>query len=218
MISEELLDKAARDLYAGVLSDACDRLGLKTRAIADEIRPIWTGAVLCGIAQVIHAEATGWRPMSPYARQIEAIDAIRPGSIVISTIGRDPGCALWGELFSTAARARGARGALIDGNVRDTNQITEIGFPVFARGFSPVDSYGRLEVVPDITRAEVGGVEIASGDLIFGDVDGIVAIPEEAAEAALRIAFEKHDAEGTMRDELRAGAMLKDAFARHQVL
>jgi regulator of RNase E activity RraA len=218
LIDTAVLDRAAAQLYAGLLSDACDRLGLKGRVLADEARPIWAGAVLCGMAQVIHAEATGWEPASPYARQIEAIDAIRPDSVVIATIERDPGCALWGELFSTAARARGTRGALVDGKIRDSRQIEEMRFPVFARGYSPLDSYGRLEVVPDVASVEVGGVLVTSGDLVFGDVDGIVVIPAAHAEEALRLAFEKHDAEDTMRDDLRAGSLLRDAFDRHRVL
>ena len=91
-------------------------------------------------------------------------------------------------------------------------------FPIFNRGFSPEDSLGRLEVVPNVTSVVVGGVETRAGDLVFGDIDGVVVVAEEHAADALRIAFEKHDTEDTMRDELRAGALLKDAFARHRVL
>ena len=218
MITSEMLDRAATQLYSGLLSDACDRLGIPDRVVKPGIRPAWSGAILCGIVRVIHAEATGWQPMSPYARQIDAIDALRPDDLVLATIGNDPGCGLWGELFSTAARARGARGVLVDGNIRDTVKLETMRFPVFNRGFSPADSLGRLEVVPDVVSVVVGGVEIRNGDLMFGDIDGVIAIPQEQAADALRIAFEKQDVEDTMRDELRAGALLKDAFQRHQVL
>jgi 4-hydroxy-4-methyl-2-oxoglutarate aldolase len=218
MSANERLDRVASQLYSGLLSDACDRLGIKGRVVDFGIRPAWRGAILCGWARVIHAEATGWMPMSPYARQIEAIDAIQTDDLVVATVGSDPGCGLWGELFSTAARVRGARGALVDGNIRDTDKVEAMGFPIFSRGFSPMDSLGRLEVVPDIRSVVVGGVEIASGDLVFGDIDGIVVLPKDEADAALRIAFEKHDAEDTMRDDLRGGSTLRDAFNRHGVL
>ncbi|HEY6571021.1 MAG TPA: hypothetical protein VIZ22_12060 [Candidatus Limnocylindrales bacterium] len=218
MTATDLLDRVAAELYSGLLSDACDRLGLVSRVVQPGIRPAWDGAVLCGNARIMHAEATGWQPMSPYARQIEALDRLRPDDLVISTIGRDPGCGLWGELFSTAARARGARGALVDGNIRDTVKIAAMRYPVFNRGFSPMDSLGRLEVVPDLTVSVVGGVEIHDGDLVFGDIDGIVVVPEARAQEVLDLAFAKHDAENTMRADIEAGSLLADAFARHRVL
>jgi len=84
--------------------------------------------------------------------------------------------------------------------------------------FSPEDSLGRLEVVPDVLSVVVGGVEVRAGDLVFGDIDGVVIVPQLQAPEVLRIAFEKHDTEDTMRDELRAGVLLKDAFERHRVL
>ncbi len=218
MIATDVLDRASTLLYSGLLSDACDRLGITSRVVRPGLRPAWTGATLCGNARLIHAQATGWQPMSPYARQIEALDALGRDDLVVATVGNDPGCGLWGELFSTAARARGARGALVDGNIRDTDKVASMRFPVFNRGFSPEDSLGRLEVVPDVLSVVVGGVEIRNGDLVFGDVDGVVVVPADQAADVLRVAFEKHATEDTMRDELRAGVLLKDAFERHRVL
>ena len=109
MTDTQVLDRAAAELYSGLLSDACDRLGVRDRVVAPGLRPAWSGATLCGNARIIHAQATGWQPITPYARQIEALDALGPDDLVVATIGNDPGCGLWGELFSTAARARGAR-------------------------------------------------------------------------------------------------------------
>lgn len=218
MIDPDLLDQAANELYSALLSDACDRLGIQGRVISPGIRPLSPGDVLCGVAQVIHAQTTGWEPISPYARQIEALDAIRPDAVVVSTVGGEPGCALWGELFSTAVRARGGRGVLIDGDVRDAGKIVKMGFPAFARGFNPADSYGRLEVVPDVTTVFVGSVEITNGDLIFGDIDGIVAVPGESSADVLRVAFEKRRAENSVRDDLLQGLTLRQAFDRHGAL
>jgi regulator of RNase E activity RraA len=218
MTPTDQLERAAAILYSGLLSDACDRLGITGRVVSPGLRPAWAGAVLCGNARIIHSMGTGWEPITPYARQIEALDALQPDDLVIATVGNDPGCGLWGELFSTAARARGARGALVDGNMRDTDKVATMRFPVLNRGFSPLDSFGRTEVVPGVTKVVVGGVDVHTGDLVFGDIDGVVIIPEGAAAEVLRVAFEKQAAEDTMRDELRAGAMLKDAFQRHRVL
>lgn len=218
MTTTEDLDRAAAQLYSGLISDACDRLRIPGRVVQPGLRPAWTGAVLCGNARIIHSVATGWQPIAPYARQIEALDALRPDDLVVATVAGEPGCGLWGELFSTAARARGARGALVDGYIRDADKVSAMRFPVFNRGFSPLDSLGRTEVVPDVATVTVGGVEVHDGDLVFGDIDGVVVVPREAASEVLRIAFEKHASEDTMRDELRAGSLLKDAFQRHRVM
>jgi regulator of RNase E activity RraA len=218
MIPTDQLDRTTSVLYSGLLSDACDRLGIKGRVIEPGIRPAWPGAILCGNARIIHSMGTGWEPITPYARQIESLDALQPNDLVVATIGNDPGCGLWGELFSTAARARGARGALVDGNIRDTAKVSAMGFPVFNRGFSPLDSYGRTEVVPGVTSVTVGGVEVHTGDLVFGDIDGVIVVPGGSAPEVLRLAFEKQAAEDTMRDELRAGSLLGEAFQRHRVL
>lgn len=218
MTPADQLDRAAAVLYSGLLSDACDRLGITGRVIEPGLRPAWEGAVLCGNARIIHSMGTGWEPITPYARQIEALDALQPDDLVVATVGNDPGCGLWGELFSTAARARGARGALVDGNIRDTAKVSTMRFPVFNRGFSPLDSYGRTEVVPGVASVTVGGVEVRTGDLVFGDIDGVIVVPGGSAPEVLRLAFEKQAAEDTMRDELRAGALLGEAFQRHRVL
>lgn len=218
MTPADQLDRAAAVLYSGLLSDACDRLGITGRVIEPGLRPAWSGAVLCGNARIIHSMGTGWAPITPYARQIEALDALQPDDLVVATVGNDPGCGLWGELFSTAARARGARGVLVDGNMRDTAKVAAMHFPAFNRGFSPLDSYGRTEVVPGITSVTVGGVDVHTGDLVFGDIDGVIVVPEESAPEVLRLAFEKQAAEDTMRDELRGGALLGEAFQRHRVL
>ncbi len=75
-----------------------------------------------------------------------------------------------------------------------------------------------VEIVPGITSVTVGGVDVHTGDLVFGDIDGVIVVPEESAPEVLRLAFEKQAAEDTMRDELRAGALLGEAFQRHRVL
>lgn len=91
-------------------------------------------------------------------------------------------------------------------------------FPVFHGGIGPLDTKGRARMVEMDTPVECGGVLIHPGDLIFGDVDGVVVIPQARAAAVLARAFEKVKAENTTRDELLAGSLLRDVYERHGVL
>src|SRR5262249_26357356 len=124
----------------------------------------------------------------------------------------------WGELLTTASRARGAVGAVTDGFVRDVRGIRAAKFPVFHGGVAPLDSKGRGKVADIDVPIECGGVRIEPGDLIFGDVDGVVAVPRKIEEEVLSRAFAKVAGENSTRDELMRGAKLKDVFDRYGVL
>jgi regulator of RNase E activity RraA len=124
----------------------------------------------------------------------------------------------WGELLTTAARARGAVGCVTDGLVRDVRLIREMRFPVFSGGIGPLDSKGRGTVVAIDVPVECGGVLVSPGDWIFGDVDGVVVLPGSLCERALRDALQKAASENTVRAELAAGEPLASVFARHGIL
>ncbi|HEV2124024.1 MAG TPA: RraA family protein, partial [Chloroflexota bacterium] len=124
----------------------------------------------------------------------------------------------WGELLSTAAKQRGARGAVIDGYVRDVRQIEAMRWPVFSTGMYPVDSAGRSMVVEYGQPVECGGVLVREGDIIFGDVDGIVVIPREIERETVERALAKVDGENRTREALQAGMTLTEVYARYGVL
>lgn len=124
----------------------------------------------------------------------------------------------WGELMTTAAIARGARGAILDAFVRDVKKIIKLGFPVFAVGIKPLDSKGRGYMVDYDCPVECGGVPIESGDLVFADYDGVVVIPQEAEEEVLRRALEKAQMENLSKKELQAGCYLREVYAKYGVL
>ena len=125
---------------------------------------------------------------------------------------------IWGELLSTAARARGARGAVIDGFIRDARQILAMGFPVFTTGLSPVDSNGRGDVVAYNVPIECGGVTVNPGDIVFGDADGIVVIPKAVETEVITAAVEKVSGEDRTRDALRDGATLREVYDKYGIL
>jgi regulator of RNase E activity RraA len=117
-----------------------------------------------------------------------------------------------------AVPARGARGAVVDGLVRDVMKIEAIEFPVFAAGIKPVDSRGRGMVVDYNRPVDCGGVLVSPGDLVVADYDGIIVVPAEAVPAAVRLATEKVALENNTRKELSDGAYLRDVFAKYGVL
>jgi regulator of RNase E activity RraA len=154
----------------------------------------------------------------PYAKEIEAVDSILPGEVVVVATGRSTRNAPWGELLSTAAMARGARGAVVDGLIRDVKKIETMGFPIFAAGIKPVDSRGRGLVMEYNVAVECGGVLVTPRDLVFADYDGIVVVPAARVQDVIRLANEKVSRENHTRAELKEGAYLRDVYKKYGVL
>ena len=215
---DELFDLITARLYTAVVSDILDRLGHRDHAMCPEIRALEDGATIVGRAMPLRVEEVATLPDEPYRGEIAAIDDLRPGEIAVLAAAGTCRAALWGELFSNAARARGARGAIADGYVRDRPKIRQIGFPVFARGTLPLDCNGRTAVVAHREPATCGGLLVHPEDVVFGDEDGIVAIPERLVEETIRLALEKVSTENAAREAIRQGALLREAFDRYRVL
>src|SRR6185436_8994950 len=113
----------------------------------------------------------------PYAIEIEAVDSLLPGEVAVIGTQKSKRNAPWGELLSTAAKARGARGAIVDGLIRDVKKMEELGFPVFAAGIKPVDSMGRGWVTSYNDPVECAEVIVHPGDFVFADYDGVIVVP-----------------------------------------
>jgi 4-hydroxy-4-methyl-2-oxoglutarate aldolase len=205
-------------LYTAVISDALDELGYREQALREFLRPISGNERFAGWARTISCVDVYHVPEDPYAMEIEAVDSILPGEVVVVSTAGSLQNAPWGELLSTAAQARGARGAVIDGLVRDVRKIQSIGFPVFARGIKPVDSKGRGDIIHYNMPIECAGARVSPGDLIVADYDGVIAIPAEVLPNVIELASEKVAKENGSREELKKGAYLKDVYARYGVL
>src|SRR5205807_6541321 len=130
-----------------VLADVLDGQGHRNSALPAELRPLRTGWTLFGRAATLSAVTVGAEPEQPYAIELECVDLLQAGDVLVATTNGDRSSALWGELLSTACRAHGAVGAVIDGLTRDAAKIVAMDFPVFAAGYSPLDSKGRLDGV-----------------------------------------------------------------------
>jgi regulator of RNase E activity RraA len=205
-------------LSSAVLADVLDALGHRTSALPPEVRPLRPEWKLFGRAVTLATVPVAAEPEKPYAVELECIDALRPGDVLVATTNGDRGSALWGELLSTASRAHGAVGAVIDGLTRDAEKIVAMNFPVFAAGFSPLDSRGRLDGVSYNQPVRVGACVVRPGDWVFGDVDGVCVVPAHLAEAAFAKALEKVTGENRVRAELAKGRSVREVFAEYGIL
>jgi len=211
----------AAELGTSMVSDALDALGRRQQCLGWDIGPICgtTPAVaIAGRAHPLAVEVVETPATTPYVGLLAALDAVGPGDLVVLPTSRDVTAAVWGELLSTACRARGAVGVVTDGVVRDVPQINELGFPVFARGTRPTDIDGRLEVVAHGVEARIDDVTIAPGDLVVADEDGVVVVPSDLVEAALAHASAKRDDEGSFRRAVEDGMSPSDAYRKYRVL
>ena len=205
-------------LYSAVLADVLDALGHRTSALPPTLRPLRPEWRLFGRAATLSAIPVVSEPADPYAVELECIDALRPGDVLVATMNGDRGSALWGELLSTAARGRGATGAVIDGLTRDAAKIVQMDFPVFAAGFSPLDSKGRIDGISHGQPIRIGECVVRPGDWVFGDMDGIVVVPAALADQAFPRALEKVRGENRVREELLKGRSVREVFAEYGIL
>lgn len=213
-------DRMARDLYVAVISDMLDGLGLRNQVMRPLVRPInpSSAPVLVGRTATVVVAPQFEVVEQPYTNQIAAIDALSPDDVMVIATGGNDEIAVWGELFSNAAMARGARGMITDGCHRDTRMIQDLGFPVFSRGSRPVDISGRGTVISHGRPIEVAGVRVEPGDVVFAEIDGIAVIPQAVADEVVARAFEKVAKEDGAREDLRNGALLAEVWARYKVL
>ena len=214
----ELFDMMEKVLYAAVLSDALDAAGYREQTLRHTIRPLYAEAIVVGRAMPVLCIDVYEIPDEPYQQEIAAVDSLKANDIFVCSTNESTRNCIWGELLSTAARARGARGAIIEGFIRDARQIMEMRFPVFMTGLSPVDSYGRGDVVAYNVPIECGGVTVHPGDIVFGDIDGVVVIPQAVEVEVIAAALEKVRGENRTRDELRAGARLREVYDKYGIL
>jgi regulator of RNase E activity RraA len=205
-------------LFSAVLADVLDTLGHRASALPVSIRPLKPDWKILGRAVTLSAVAVRAEPEKPYAVELACIDSLRPGDVLIATTSGEQKSALWGELLSTSARAHGAVGAVLDGLTRDAAKILAMDFPVFAAGFSPLDSKGRLDAVSFNQPIYIEHCRVRPGDWVFGDIDGIVVVPAELAERAFPLAVEKVSGENRVRTELAKGRSAREVFDEYGIL
>ena len=210
-------DKLAH-CYSAVLMDIMDQMGLRTQCRDPSIRPLTPQMRAWGEAVTMYFEAVEKVPEAPFQLEMEVIDDLQEGQIIVAQCNAPQLSAFWGGLLSNAALGHHAAGVVTDGGCRDYHEIVSLGFPVFCRGLTPYDSLGRMDGVARDVPIVCGGIPIRPGDLIYADVDGVVAVPQEVADEVVQRAWEKVQGENRVREELRAGASVVETFRKYHIL
>jgi 4-hydroxy-4-methyl-2-oxoglutarate aldolase len=205
-------------LYSAVVCDALDSLDFRKQALSSRVRPLFPAARVIGRARTLASYPVNVIPENPYQKELEALDTIVPDDVLVLATNNDYSSAVWGELLSVAANAKGATGAITDGLTRDASRIIEMKFPVFAAGMSSYDSRGRSEVTAFDVPVECDGVSVHSNDLVFGDFDGVVIIPRRVLAITLETAEKKARSERIVEEEFKKGRKVAEVFAEHGIL
>jgi len=215
---DDLLQVMRDQLYVAVVSDVLDSIGLLDQAMHQRLRPIDPHMRCAGRAHTVLTADVYERAAEPYVLEIASVDALQPNDVMVACTNGSERTCFWGELLSTASVARGAAGCIIDGHTRDALKIIDMGFPVFATGFRPVDSSHRSNVVAYGVPVVVGGVRVNPGDIVFADFDGIVVVPKDRLEEVVAKALAKVEGENHARDMLLQGFLLRDVYDKFGVL
>ena len=146
-----------------------------------------------------------------------AIAHAQPGDVLVLTSVEPGPVALVGELLATQAQAQGVAGILVDGAVRDVDELAEIGLPIWTR-FVRAQGATKGEVGQLDVMVVVGGVEIQPGDLVVMDCDGAFALPADAAETVLPLALERAERERVMRERYAAGELSYDLNGLREIV
>ena len=213
----ELFALFVRELYTPVVGDILDDLGHTHQFLPQPIQPLREEMKLAGRAMpVVMADVRG-KQKKPFGRLTEALDQLQPGEIYLAS-GGEMRCAYWGEILTATAKKRGAVGAVINGFHRDTPRVLEQDWPVFSRGRFAQDSAVRTQVVDYRCRIEVGRVTVQPGDLVFGDLDGVVIVPQKVEAEVIERALAKARGEKLVRKEIEAGLSSTAAFKKYGIL
>jgi regulator of RNase E activity RraA len=223
---DELFALAQRELFTCVVGDVMDKMELQHQFLPPQIQPLAPDMVVLGRAMPVLSVDVFTEKIAGTANKLmdksfglmlEALDDLHKNEVYVNT-GSSPRNALWGELMSTRARLLGSRGAVLNGYVRDTKPILKMGFPTFGFGSYGQDSAPRYKVVDFRVPVEIGAVRVRPGDILFGDIDGVLLVPAEAEIEVFTRALEKARGEKLVRKAIEEGCTAVQAFEKHGIM
>ncbi|MDR0757613.1 MAG: RraA family protein [Tannerella sp.] len=223
---EELFSLAKKELFVALVGDVLDRTGFRRQFLPQSIKPLCAGSTVIGRAMpVLEADVfdevaeDGNNPLmkKPFGIMFEALDSLKENEVYVCS-GASPGYALWGGLMSVRAQKLKAAGAVVNGFSRDTNEILNMNFPVFSMGSYAQDQGPRGKVIDYGSSIEFGGIRIHPGDIVYGDRDGTLVVPQQVAEEAFALAIEKARGEKSVRKALEDGMSAADAFEKYGIM
>ena len=213
-IGNYTVDFLREHLYSGLLCDVLDSMGYRNQFLSGDMDPILPDTVVVGRAFTCVATQVYSMPENPLTAQCRVIDQIQEGDVLVLTMRGEYNCAILGELMSLAILQKGGTGAILDGMARDLRVVREMKFPLIYRGHLPSTSKGRAEVNECLIPIQIDGVTINPGDIVFGDIDGTVVIPQDIFDAVVERAFEIEERENNTRDSIKAGASLESTYMK----
>ena len=214
------------ELFTAVVGDVMDKMGLQTQFLPPYLSVLDRSMIIAGRAMTVleadvfeeTSEGSANPLMSkPFGLMFEALDSLSENDVYICS-GSSPRFALWGGLMSTRALHLGAAGAILDGFVRDSKEILELGLPVASRGCYAQDQGPRGKVLDYDVPLTIGQVRINPGDIIFADCDGVLCVPRTKEEAVIMAALEKVRGENTVRKALQEGMSTVEAFETYGIM
>lgn len=191
------------------VSDALDKIGVE--GALHGIAPLFDGARLCGRAFTVRYVNAG----NPPGTVGDYLDDVAPGQVVVLDNAGRTDATVWGDILTAMAHARGVGGTVIDGVCRDVARALDVSYPLYTRGRYMRTGKDRVEV-SDVGRpVSVGGLQVAAGDLLLGDADGVVRVPAAVEEQVLEICRTIAAREEKIVADVLGGTTLAEARARH---
>ncbi|RPH30108.1 RraA family protein [Buttiauxella warmboldiae] len=220
-----LFELAKEKLFVALVGDILDTMGLQKQFLSPNLKPIESNMVIIGRAMPVleadyfQSEYSGNHILSakPFGLMFHALDDLKANEVYIC-VGGSLRYAQWGGLMSMRAMQCGAAGAVIHGYHRDTNEILRLGLPVASFGSYAQDQGPRGKVVDWRVPVELDGVKVKPGDVIYGDRDGVLVIPEQAVDDAFHGAFEKAKSESKVFSALKNGMSTVEAFDKFGIM
>ncbi|MFM4775152.1 RraA family protein [Aeromonas veronii] len=221
---KELFNLAKEKLFVALVGDVLDKLGYQHQFLSPKLKPIKTDMVIIGRAMTVleadfYGDHQGHNTITnqPFGLMFEALDDLQENEVYICS-GSSHRYALWGGLMSTRALKCGAAGAVVHGYHRDSNEIERLNFPMASFGSYAQDQGVRGKVIDWRVPIEVDGVLVRDGDVIYGDRDGILIIPQEIVDKAFIGAFEKSEGENKVLIALQEGMSTVEAFDKFGIM
>ncbi|WP_114011764.1 RraA family protein [Cohaesibacter intestini] len=213
MTLEELV-AGFRLVATASVADAVDKVAGKTGFLDNEIKPRINEKKICGPAVTILEGPT--QEFVPPQHALDAIDEAEAGSVIVISVSGEAEVALWGGLMTAGAVANKHEAAVLDGGVRDLVEIKrDYDFPVYSRTISPGTTLGRIKTIAANVEVPFGDVMINPGDIIVGDVDGVVAVPREHAEEILAMAQDIDTREAEQAKLIIETGSLREGLAKY---
>lgn len=202
-------------IYTGAIADIMDEMGLTDFCLPHTLKPLVPGQRVTGRALTLYGvPTTETDPAVIFEPLLKMLGDVQPGQVIVSQ-PNDNVAAHLGELSAETAKYRGCRGAVIDGGVRDTDYIINLGFPVFSRYTTPIDVMGRWKLVDYNVPVQIANVRIFPNDVVVGDRDGVLIIPQAAAAEVLEKSEEVVNTENLVRRDILNGVHPLDAYHTH---